>query len=60
MIKKKINKLIINKSKYPDEDGNYVLFHYSETNHGCNWRRIFKGSENECLEYKLKLMNVKL
>ena len=59
MKKIKKDKLIIDKSKFPDSDGNYVLFHYSETAHGCNWRGIFKGSKRECLERKLELINGK-
>ena len=53
----KKDKLVIDKSKFPDEEGNYVLFHYSETERGYNWRGIFKGSKKECLEYKLKLIH---
>ncbi len=56
----KKDKLIIDKSKFPDSDGNYVLFHYSETKRGSNWRGIFKGTKKECLEYKLNLINGKI
>lgn len=56
----KKDKLVIDKSKFPDKDGNYVLFHYSETKRGSNWRGIFKGTKKECLEYKLNLINDKI
>lgn len=59
MEKKKKQKLVIRESKYPDEQGKYILWLYSETKHGCNWRGLFKGSKKECFEKKLNLINSK-
>lgn len=47
MEKKKKQKLLISKSKYPDEQGNYILWLYSETKHGCSWRGLLKGSKKK-------------
>lgn len=54
----KVNKkLKIEKSKFPNEDGNYVIFLQTETTHGSSWRRIFKGSWKDCTNYKKQLEN---
>lgn len=50
-------KLKIEKSKYPDDIGNYVLFLHNETKHGESWKRIFKGTRKECLIYRKNLEN---
>lgn len=54
---KKKQKLIINKSVYPEDKQNYILWLYSETKHGSCWKGLFKGSRKECVEKKLKLIN---
>ena len=55
---KKIKKeLLIEKSRYPEDDAKYILYYHTETKHGCNWRRIFKGTFKECIAYKRSLLN---
>ena len=49
--------LIVEKSKFPDSDGKYVLWLYSRTKHGECWRGLFKGSKKECIEKKLDMIN---
>ena len=51
-------KLKIEKSKFPNEVGNYVVFLNTETIHGSSWRRIFKGTFKECQNFKKKYLNV--
>lgn len=53
----KVKKLIVEKSKFPDNDGKYVLWLYSKTKHGKCWRGLFKGSRKECIEKKLAMIN---
>ena len=48
----------IEKSKFPDDEGNYVVFLNTETIHGSSWRRIFKGTFKECQNFKKKDLNV--
>ena len=55
---KKIKKeLLIEKSRYPEDDAKYILYYHTETKQGCNWRRIFKGTFKECIDYKRSLLN---
>lgn len=49
--------LLIEKSRYPEDNAKYVLYYHIETEQGCNWRRIFKGKYRECLDYKRSLLN---
>lgn len=49
--------LIVEKSKFPDSDGKYVLWLYSRTKRGECWRGLFKGSKKECIERKLDMIN---
>lgn len=49
--------LIVEKSKFPDNDGKYVLWLYSKTKRGECWRGLFKGSKKECIEKKLAMIN---
>ena len=56
MIKIK-KELKILKSNFPE--GKYNLFLHNSTEHGESWRRIFKGSRKECINYK-KLLNEKV
>lgn len=53
MIKKK---LIIEKAKFNDEEGKYILYGYSETERGSCYRRLFRGTKKECLEKRKNLM----
>ena len=59
-VEKLINELKVEKAKFPDNEGNYILYHHSETKRGECWRRIMKGSKKECLAYKRYLMNERL
>ena len=49
--------LIVEKSKYPDDKGKYVLWLYSKTKHGECWRGLFKWSKKDCMERKLNLIH---
>ena len=49
--------LIVEKSKFPDNAGKYVLWLYSKTKHGEGWRGLFKGSKKECIEKMLAMIN---
>lgn len=53
MIKKK---LIIEKAKFNDEEGKYILYGYSETEKGSCYRRLFRGTKKECIEKRKNLM----
>lgn len=48
---------VIEKSRFPEENGKYVLFYHIESEHGSNWRRIFKGNYKECINYRKGLLN---
>lgn len=52
---RKVN-LRVEESKYPDEDGKYILVLESETERGCNYERIFKGNKRECYREKRRLL----
>lgn len=54
---KKVKKLIVKKSKFPDNDEKYVLWLYSKTKHGECWRGLFKGSKKECIEKQVAMIN---
>ena len=49
--------LIVERSKYPDNNGKYVLCYIQKTKRGVCWRGIFKGSKKECIEKKLVMLN---
>jgi hypothetical protein len=42
----------VEESKYPDNEGNYILVLESETERGCNYQRVFKGNKRECYREK--------
>lgn len=48
---------VIEKSRFPEENGKYVLFYHIESEHSSNWRRIFKGNYKECINYRKGLLN---
>lgn len=48
------SKYFIEKLKQPDEEGTHILFYESETLHGCNYQRVFKGTYQECKNEKEK------
>ena len=52
-------KLVMEKSKYPDDTGNYIILLHNETKHGGSWKRIFKGSRKECISYRKMLEDEK-
>lgn len=39
----------VRKSLEPNDEGNYILWYESETEHGCGFKQVFKGSFQECL-----------
>ena len=44
-------KLIIEKVKQKDnEEGNFILFGYSESERGSSYRRLFRGTKKACIE----------
>lgn len=46
-------KLIIEKTKQKDkEKGNFILFGYSESERGSCYRRLFRGTKQECEEQR--------
>ena len=50
-------KLIIEKTKQKDkEKGNFILFGYSESERGSCYRRLFRGTKQECIKEKLKFI----
>ena len=48
----------IEKSKFPNDEGNYIVFLHRYTIRGDSWKRIFKGSFKECQRFKKKWLNV--
>lgn len=50
------NKLVIRKSKEPEGKKTHVLWHESESFSGYGCKGIFKGTYQECLKEKEKLM----
>lgn len=47
-----MKKLKIELSKYPEPNKDYILFLHSETKRGFSWKRIFKGTKEECKRFK--------
>lgn len=54
------NKYVIQKSKEPDDEGDYVLFHESSSKRGMNCQRVFKGTYKECQQRKKEKLNAKV
>lgn len=54
---KSCKKLIISKAKRKDEKGNFILYLYSYTKKGYNFRRKFRGTLKECQLEKKRLLN---
>ena len=52
--KKIKSKYVIERSKEPDQEGTHILWYESETEHGCSFKRVFKGTYQQCLEEKEK------
>lgn len=51
-----IKRLIIEKAKLEDEEGNYILYGYSETARGFCYRRLFRGTKKECITQRQILL----
>ncbi|MBO7080019.1 MAG: hypothetical protein J6W64_09455 [Bacilli bacterium] len=52
-----MKKLKIEKSLYPEGNKTHLVVLYSLTEYGIGTKRIFKGSYDECKEYKKELEN---
>lgn len=48
----------IEKSKEPEEEKTHIVVFISEVGNGCNYKRIFKGTYKDCLEFKRKRLGV--
>lgn len=48
-------KLKVEPSLNPEKEKTHILVLESETEHGWNYERIFKGRRRECLELKKKM-----
>lgn len=47
----------VQKSKYPDGINKYIVIYESESDHGYGCGRLFKGTQQQCKEYKEELEN---
>lgn len=53
-----MKKLIVEKVNLMDrlrESGNYILWSYSETERGCNYTRIFRGTKKHVFKKEKRL-----
>lgn len=48
------SKYVIERAKEVDDDGTHILWYESETMHGISYKRVFKGTYQECLKEKEK------
>lgn len=55
-----VDKYTVEKSKEPDDHGNYILMHITKTLRGCNYQRVYKGSFKECHIEKRRLEKLRL
>lgn len=53
---KLIDKLVISKSKQPEDNKTHILWHETKTLKGYGYKRIFKGTYLQCLNEKERLM----
>ena len=51
-------RLIIEKAKLEDEEGKFILYGYSETERGCCYRRLFRGTKKACIELRTLLLKM--
>ena len=58
MVNKIKKKLVINKSKYDDDD--YILFLHNITKYGDGWKQVIRGTYKKCLEVKRYKENEKV
>lgn len=49
---KLMDKLVIRKSREPEENKTHILWHESKSITGYGSRQVFKGTYQECLEEK--------
>ena len=49
----------IEKSKYPDQEGDYIICRYAESDTQFNCGRVFKGTRKRCEEEIKKLKGEK-
>lgn len=50
-----VDKYYVEKSKEPNDNGKYILFHEVKSLRGYNCQRVFKGSFKQCHIEKKKL-----
>lgn len=53
---KLMDKLVIRKSREPEENKTYILWHDSKTTKGFGCKQVLKGTYLECLEEKERLI----
>lgn len=49
-------KLFIEKARFNDEEGNYILFGYTQSEKGFCYRRLFRGTKKECTLKKKEIL----
>lgn len=54
-----MKKLKIEKSHYPDGEKDHLIVLYSNTKYGRGFKRLFKGTKDEC-EREFKILNDEL
>ena len=58
-IKRIKDKYTIRESKEPEGRKTHILYHETETPHGCNYQRVFMGTLQACRKEKEKRENAK-
>lgn len=53
-IKRIKDKYTIRESREPEGRKTHILYHETETPHGCNYQRVFKGTLQACQKEKQK------
>lgn len=48
------DKYSIKESREPEGRKTHILYHETETPHGCNYQRVFKGTLQACRKEKQK------
>ena len=48
------SKYVIERTKEIDDEGTHILWYESETMHGSSYKRVFKGTYQDCLLEKEK------
>lgn len=52
------SRYVVEKSRFPDDDGTHIVFYESKTLGGSCYKRVFKGTFRECQEFKKERENV--